>query len=133
MTRLLVLWMVLVLTACSDTQSEDRMAAMANATQYVASTLHGLVRYDRAPDDADSAALLALVRKTSPKTLVPLKSYTLRARQDGGFSSVLICDVEGRHALVEDAGCSHETDARLWSQQVPCAFRLDLPTVCSKP
>jgi len=130
----LVLAVIIAVTGCtpSGAADDEDHAVLANKAQYVASALEALVRLGDAPADADSAALVALVRAEKPEYVAPFDDRVRRLRQEGRLSSVLVCDAAGDKALVEDAGCTHETDARLWDRDVPCTFQLDLAAVCAR-
>ena len=56
----------------------------------------------------------------------------MKARNSNTHAVVLLCDGTGKYALIEDAGCTGEVDARHWNRAtpLPCDFTLDVVALC---
>jgi len=106
----------------------EEISGLAAALTKVSAPVHSTVRYKNPPADIGDAALLALATAHNPSLLAAFDGYVLRARQDGPNSSVLVC--KGEIALVEDAGCTGQSDWHATQADHPCDYVLDLATTC---
>lgn len=113
--------------------TDERMSDLAAALVPVSSAVDGYVNFSDPPADLNGQELLIQATEHNPKLLERFSGYVVVVRRDGDASSVLVCDENREHALIEDSGCTGEyTDARLWEQTPApaCEFQLDLQQVC---
>ncbi|WP_310601029.1 hypothetical protein [Desulfobulbus sp.] len=114
------------------TPDSDEMFTKAAALKRLAATVESAVQYGDVPPQLQNAELLALATEHNPKLLDGFAPYTLKAKNSNKHSSVLMCDPEGKHALIEDSGCTGQVDVLHWQQAPlpPCEFTLQLESVC---
>ena len=122
-------------TSClhAGTVDEEEMLGLAAALTKVSAPVHSTVRYKNPPTNIHDEALLGLATAHNPKLLNAFDGYVLKARQDGLYSSVLVCAGHGNTALIEDAGCTGGFDLQIWktNPQHSCDYVLDLAQTCS--
>lgn len=83
------------------------------------------------PDDTrPDQEFLSLATAHDPMLLEPFKGYTLRVLREGKHAVVLVCDAEGRQALLEDAGCTMPLERPYSETPAPCAFTTKIAEVC---
>lgn len=111
---------------------QEELLGAAAALTKVSAPVHTAVRYKNPAKTLADVSLLEFSTAHNPGLLERFKDYTLRARQEGKNSSVLVCDAQGSTALIEDAGCTSHLDRRIWETQPnhPCSYVLDLATTC---
>lgn len=113
--------------------NDEKMSDLAAGLVPVSSAVDGYINFSDAPADLNSDALLVKATESNPKLLEQFDAYVVLVRRDGLASSVLLCDKDREHALMEDSGCTGERfDARLWEQEPtpPCDFQLDIQQLC---
>lgn len=110
----------------------EDMADLAEALRPVSSAVDGYLNFSEVPVVADGKELLIKATEHNSKLLERFAGYVVLVRRDGLASSVLVCDADRKHALMEDSGCTGPVDARLWEQPTlpVCDFQLDLQQVC---
>lgn len=120
-------------TICIADDSED-MLVLSSALTKLSATVESTVRYKNPPAGITDADLLILSTQHDPRILEPFSEYTVRVLNQDRHAVVLVCNKEGKYALLEDVGCSPELDKHLWKGQtpVPCAFSLSPSTICNQ-
>lgn len=124
---------IMVLSAsCLRAQTIDaeEIAGLSAALLKISATVHTAVRYKNPAPTLDDAELLAFSTAHQPKYLDRFNGYVLKARQEGKNSSVLVCDSEGKVALIEDAGCTSPSDWQGPHMGLACTYVLDLVETC---
>ncbi|PCI37675.1 MAG: hypothetical protein COB46_13185 [Rhodospirillaceae bacterium] len=124
-------------SACFHTGStdEETMLGLASALTKVSAATNSAVRYKHPPADLKDRALLDFATAHNPSLLNKFEGYVLKARQSGKSSSVLVCDEQGKTALIEDTGCTAKLDVHLWQSDPlkACEYDLDIKAVCKAP
>ncbi|WP_420208832.1 hypothetical protein [Candidatus Electronema sp. JC] len=90
------------------------------------------VYFSDLPEDAPEPEEQEILRRSAahdPRLLEPFTGWPLRVRQNGRHALLLLCTKDGRHALLEDAGCTPQLDRRAESGQ-PCDFTLRVEDGC---
>ncbi|MBL4693210.1 MAG: hypothetical protein JKY92_07765 [Magnetovibrio sp.] len=128
---------LLVSSGCvhaAGSSSEEQLSGLGAAVTKVSAAVNTTVKYKSPPADLKDGKLLAFATAHNPRLLKKFADYTLKARQEGKASSVLICDKNGEVALIEDAGCTAKLDLYIWknSPNSPCDYVLDLAKVCAQ-
>jgi hypothetical protein len=113
---------------------ESEMYPLASALTKLTAAVEATV-FDTPGGGTEDAELLAAATRDNPQLLAPFERYTVRAKRDAGHAIVLVCSIDGRLALLEDAGCSAKLDAHRWkaAAQKECAFTLSAATACALP
>jgi len=113
--------------------SDEEMLINASALTKVAAAVESAVKFRDAPASLTEAELLSFATAHDPEMLEPFRGYSVRPRRVGMDTSVLLCTADNKIGLLEDAGCSAESDAHLWkrSPSPSCDFHLNLTQVCS--
>lgn len=108
------------------------MLIAASALTKVAIAVDATVRFGDLPDATSNDQLLSLATADDPELLAPFATFRVLARQQGADSEVLLCTADSNFALIEDAGCTASSDLHHWKQSPlpPCAFAIDLATIC---
>lgn len=129
---MLVAALVLLSASCLHAQPIDaeEMAGLSAALLKVSATVHSAVRNKNPDPTLHDADLLAFSTAHMPSYLNRFNGYVLKARQEGKNSSVLVCDAEGKLALIEDAGCTSPSDWQAPALTAPCDYVLDLAQTC---
>lgn len=132
-----VIWSgMMLVAACSLANGdEEELADAAVNLGYIATAVDGYVRFGDDAGQLSSDELIRNATSENPALLSSLSAYVIRARRDGKYSSVLLCDLESRVAYAEDAGCtSGKLDANYFDgpekSQKACEFRLNLAETC---
>ncbi len=116
------------------TSDSEEMLIRSAALRRLAVAVESTVQYSDVPPQIQNGELLALAAKDNPKLLDGFSQYTLKAKNSYKHSIVLMCDREGKYALIEDSGCTGPVDVQHWQQpgRVPCEFTLQLESVCEQ-
>ncbi len=130
--------LVFALAGCVSLPSEqlareEEMLFAASALTKVAAASEASVRYGKPPENLSDEEFLKFATAHDPGLLQPLAKYRLRALRQGKHAVILVCSVDGAVALIEDAGCTAQSDRHHW-QTIPalvCAFTLELEKVCA--
>jgi len=130
MRRLLALILLFSTPAYAD--EAERMNELAARTTLVARAVHFTVKSTSTPADLTGTDLIARATRLNQSMLDDFRDYTITTQRDGSVSSVLVCDKSAQVALIEDAGCTQEVEVHSWQARprLPCAFTLDLGTIC---
>lgn len=81
----------------------------------------------------DSEELYSFIQKRFPKIMKNFSEYSLKFKNHNNTAVVLMCDKDGKIALVEDISCSGAIDSKdLYKENLPCEFTLDVEKECSK-
>ena len=127
----------IIVISCTSTRgandSDEELADRAQQLGYVAVAVDAFVKFGNPPATLTGEQLILEATRDNPDLLRPLEGYFVTARHEGRLNSVLMCDVDKRRALAEDAGCtSSRIDALLWktTPTAPCSFTLNLEATC---
>lgn len=112
----------------SDTDPEA-IYDLASRMKHVATSVDGLVKFGDGKTLSKEELLLAAV-KNDPTKLEFLDGYTTNIKVEGNNTAILLCKDET--AVIEDTGCTAESDVHHWKadQPVACSFTLNLDQVC---
>jgi len=131
---IIVTTVMLLSTSCLHAQPIDaeEIAGLSAALLKVSSSVHTAVRFKNPDPALHDSELLVFSTAHMPSYLNRFNGYVLKARQEGANSSVLVCDPEGKLALIEDAGCTGTSDwhAPTTERTAACEFVLDLAQIC---
>lgn len=119
---------------CTSGPDANQMNRMASSLTKLSAAVDAVVRYDDLPQAADDAVILSKVSAANPTLLDDFKGFQLKLIRSTGDSAVLVCDIRGTTALLEDAGCTAKLDAQRWNTHPPspCEPSLDLKQLCGK-
>jgi len=128
-------WLILPLTllafgAQAQPLDSRTMCPLASALTKVARAVDVSVANDPSVATMRGEEIVRAATQHDPSLLEPFGRVSVVARVEGRNSSVLVCTADGRVALMEDAGCSPQSDSHLWNADLPCGFTLDLAAVC---
>ena len=108
----------------------EEMFIKASALTKLAAAVESTVRYKNPPPGLDEKELLMRATQHDPALLQNFKGYKVRVLRQDKHSVVLVCDVSGQRALLEDAGCSGRMDRHRWMNKQLCEFSVDIREVC---
>lgn len=124
------------LAGCTSSQrrvDSEEMYIKASALTKLSAAVESTVRYKNPPPELDENELLKLATRHDPILLENFKDYKIRVLRNDRHSVVLVCDVTGTHALLEDTGCSGPMDRNRWMEKpAPCDFSIDTKAICGK-
>lgn len=121
---------LLLLGGATCPPAPDGAERLGPALVRLSSAVEAAVAYHDLPPGAGDEAILADATKDDPSLLAPFEGYALRVRRLGTHAAVLVCDAEGRRALLEDAGCTARLDAQRAAASA-CEFTLDVASACA--
>jgi len=131
----LLLLLSCALAACAVNPAADEEAMMIKAAELtkLSTAVEASVRYEAAQSAGlDDAALLKFASRDDAELLKRFAGLTLRVARADRHAAVLVCSADGRHALLEDAGCTLAMDRHAWREaDSACEFRLDLSSLCA--
>jgi hypothetical protein len=82
-----------------------------------------------APLGSDDSVLHNATRH-DPSLLAPeFEPYLLKAQYQNRYAVLLLCDKDGKRAIMEDAGCSARLDRQI-TDVAPCEFTLHVTQGC---
>ena len=114
-----------------DRIDAGEMYVKASALTKLSAAVESAVRYKNPPSGLGEQELLLFATRHDPVLLENFKGYKVRVLRRERHSVVLICEVAGDRALLEDAGCTGPMDRARWKEQPePCAFSIDPVSVC---
>ena len=130
--RWLALIVLLLLPLQADAQRiKFTMCPLASDLTRLAKAVDVYVADTPAAGSLRDEELLESATRHDPSLLTPFFSYYVGVQVEGRNSSVLVCTRDRKAGLLEDAGCSPEMDAHLWSDSSHlCGFTLNLSAVC---
>jgi hypothetical protein len=110
----------------------EEMYVKASALTKLSAAVESTVRYKNPPSGLGEQELLVFATRHDPVLLENFKGYKVRVLRRERHSVVLICEVTGDRALLEDAGCTGPMDRARWKEQSrPCEFSIDPGTACA--
>ena len=136
MTMRLAVLLVAVLTGCATLSPEQKhaeeMLTAASALTKVAAAAEASVRYGNPPENLSDAEFLQFATAHDPALLRPFSKYRLKALRQDRHAVILVCSVDGAVALIEDAGCTAQSDRHHWKLIPPpsCNFTLQPGLLC---
>lgn len=134
MMKSAVILMTLSLGACSFSSASvtrDEMNIRASQLTKLSAAMESYVRYDNPASGMDEDDLLKAATKDQPQLLSDFSNFKLRVLSRDRHATILVCDKEGKRALLEDAGCTGKMDLRHWEKiDAPCSFTLSTEEVC---
>jgi len=123
-----------LLTAFSPNlcSADDEMYTLASALTKLSAAVESTVGFKSPPPELKDQGLAELSTKHNPKILEPFAEYTVKTYSQNSHAVVLICDKEGKLALLEDAGCTSPMDKHWWRDQPEkdCSFTIKIDEVC---
>lgn len=132
--RLYAILVIALVTGCAsrlDRPDREEMYIKASALTKLSAAVESTVRYKSPPLNLTDEQLLELATRHDPILLENFKGYKARVLREGRHSVVLICDISGNRALLEDAGCSGRMDRARWmGKSEPCEFSIDPRQQC---
>lgn len=130
----LVVVAILLATGCAWAQFDDTtMFPLASAVTKLSAAVDAYVS-STANLPSNSNAIIEAATAHDPALRQPFHPYQVRLKIEGRNSAVLVCSLDGRRALIEDAGCTAKVERQAWreSPPPPCVSALDLATVCKR-
>lgn len=134
--RALIL-MVMVLAGCAGLQTteqarEEEMLIAASALTKVAAAAEASVRYGNPPENLSDEEFLQFATAHDPALLRPFAQYRLKALRQDRHAVILVCSADGLIALIEDAGCTAQSDRHHWraTAAASCVFTLEPAKIC---
>lgn len=124
---------ILAVPSCASADNDsEAMYKQASALTKVTGAMAVEARRATAPQEDQSSLpgklgpLLQRGTAHDPGMLAALSDRTLRVRLDPPHAMVLVCDAEGRTALIEDASCTAAADRHHWRDDAgrACGFTL---------
>lgn len=128
---LLVCTFAATLTSCAA-QDERQMYAKASALTKLSAAVEATVLYkDPSPKLTDNQ-LLRLSTVGDSALLKEFNSFSLRVHKASNAVIVLVCNLDGTVALLEDASCTAKLDRHHWRDSVSsqCEFTLNAAETC---
>jgi hypothetical protein len=111
----------------------EEMYIKASALTKLSAAVESTVRYKNPPPGLDERDLLMLATRHDPVLLDNFKGYTARVLRQARHSVVLVCDISGTRALLEDAGCTGPMDRHRWmGKPERCEFTMNTAEVCGR-
>jgi len=113
-------------------QPDEDMFAAAASMKRLSASVESSARYKDIPADLKDYDLLVKATENNPRLLNGFENYLLKAIIINKHSIVLMCDLKGERALIEDTGCTGEVDVLHWQNNTPkpCDFTIDVSVVC---
>ena len=114
---------------------EEEMLIAASALTKLAAAAEASVRYGNPPVSLSDEEFLKFATAHDPALLRPFAIYRLKALRQDRHAVILVCNTDGSIALIEDVGCTAQSDRHHW-RTVPaptCMFSLDPRKVCPAP
>jgi hypothetical protein len=120
--------------AFSQRPDPDEMYPLASAAQRLATAVQGAVAYKNPPPDLSEEELLEFATKHDPRLLAPYGDRRIRVTRFDKASAILICERGEDRAVIEDSGCTADTDAHHWQsdEPLPCEFTLPIQKLCGQ-
>lgn len=111
---------------------EEEMLIAASALTKLAAAAEASVRYGTPPENLSDEEFLQFATAHDPALLRPFAKYRLKALRQDRHAVILVCSVDGAVALIEDAGCTAQSDRHHWKQMPPpsCNFTLQPGLLC---
>lgn len=128
----LYLFLTALLSGChaNGADSSEEMFVLGSALTKLSAAAESTVRYKAPPPALTDRELLVFATRHNPNLLAPFDDYTLLVLREDRHAVVLVCTKDGQKALMEDAGCSAELDARHWESSRTCGFTVKPAVVC---
>lgn len=114
---------------------EEEMLIVASALTKLAAAAEASVRYGNPPENLSDEEFLQSATAHDPALLRPFAQYRLKALRQDRHAVILVCSADGSIALIEDAGCTAQSDRHHW-QTTPapsCRFTIELGKACPAP
>lgn len=129
----LYLLILFVLSGChaNGADTSEEMFVLGSALTKLSAAAESAVRYKAPPSSLTDRELLVFATRHNPSLLTPFEDYMLHVLREDRHAVVLVCTKDGQKALIEDAGCSAELDARHWESDMACGFTVKPTVVCA--
>lgn len=132
--------LAVLLAGCAVLPTEERareeeMLIAASALTKVAAAAEVSVRYGNPPWNLSDEEFLKFATAHDPVLLQPFAKYRLKALRQDLHAVILVCSADGSIALIEDAGCSAQSDRHHWRSMpaLACVFTLEPAKICPPP
>lgn len=111
---------------------EEEMLIAASALTKLAAAAEASVRYGNPPENLSDEEFLQFATAHDPALLRPFAQYRLKALRQDRHTVILVCSADGLIALIEDAGCTAQSDRHHWKQAPPppCNFTVKPGPLC---
>jgi len=113
---------------------QAEILALASRLLELTRAVEGTVRYGDLPSGISEYELLEKSTDENPELLRAFDDYQIRVASRNKHVVLLVCTGDGRHGLLEDAGCTDDMDKYLWenSSFQPCVFTMDPDAACGQ-
>lgn len=129
-----VIPILLLLGACGfsgASVTRDEMNIHAAKLTKLSAAVEAHVRYGNPAPGTSEKDLLKAATEDQPQLLSDFSAFKLRVLNQDRHAAVLVCDKDGKRALLEDAGCTGKLEFRHWeTNAVPCSFTVSMQEVC---
>lgn len=132
-----VVFLAMLLAGCAGLPTEEQardeeMLIAASALTKVAAAAEASVRYGNPPESLSDEEFLKFATAHDPALLQPFAKYRLKALRQERHAVILVCSADGSIALIEDAGCTAQSDRHHWKQAPPpsCNFTVKPGPLC---
>lgn len=128
-----ILAVPILAAGCAAPPPDRQLFATASALTKLSSSVEATVLFRNPPPTATDRELLRLSTADNPELLRAFEPFSVRVLKHAQGVVVLVCDREGRTALLEDASCTARLDRHHWRDAAgaACDFTLKMPEVCT--
>lgn len=135
-----IIFLAVFVAGCAGLPTEEQaregeMLIAASALTKVAAAAEASVRYGNPPENLSDEEFLIYATAHDPVLLQPFAKYRLKALRQDRHAVVLVCSADGAIALIEDSGCTAQSDRHHW-RTIPapaCMFTLEPRKICPAP
>lgn len=133
MKNLILLSTIVLSVACTslvNTYDPEKMANLASQLKDISAAVDGTLKFSSQTYTDPQALLMAAINNEQNK-LDPFEGYQLKVFIQDKNAVLLLC--EDDVLLIEDAGCTAQSDLQHWqsTQSKACATTLDTNLVCT--
>ena len=128
---LLTCTLAATLTSCAA-QDARQMYAKASALTKLSAAVEATVLYKDPSSELTDNELLRLSTAGDSTLFQEFNSFSLRVHKASNAVIVLVCNLDGTVALLEDASCTAKLDRHHWrdSASAQCEFTLNAAETC---
>lgn len=132
----IIVFMIFSSGCTHNSYSEENIAPLGPALTKLSFAMEACVKKDNSPPEGiDDDILLKQCTEYDPTLLKPFEEYRVKVLKQNKRVVLLVCDKDGKRALLEDASCTARLDKRRWQGKnpQPCEFTLSPDKVCKRP
>lgn len=128
----LCLLCLLVLPLACSAKNADTMYSLSVELNKLTTTLEGYKQLANPPASLSDKEFLDKAVAHDPELLTPFSDYILILDKNNEFVSLIMCSANATQALLQDAGCTSQSDRHLWNEGniFPCEPLPDAFAVC---